>query len=106
MGGPAVGIEYKLVDVEEMKYTALSKPYPKGEICIRGPSIFLGYFKNKELTDEVKDKDGWLHTGDVGMIKEGNSLKIVDRIKNIFKLSQVSFSNELYLGRVHCVRKT
>ena len=87
VGGPAVGIEYKLVDVPDMGYTANSKPFPKGEICIRGPSIFIGYFKNYQLTKEVKDEDGWLHTGDVGMIQTGNSLKIVDRIKNIFKLS-------------------
>jgi long-chain acyl-CoA synthetase len=70
-----------------MGYTQDSRPYPKGEICIRGPSIFVGYFKNKKLTDEVRDEDGWLHTGDVGMISTGNSLKIIDRIKNIFKLS-------------------
>ncbi len=69
VGGPAVGIEYKLVDVTEMGYTKVAKPYPKGEICIRGPSIFVGYLRNKELTDEVRDEDGWLHTGDVGMIK-------------------------------------
>jgi len=87
VGGPTVGIEYKLNDVEEMGYGKHSEPYPTGEICIRGPSIFLGYFKNMELTNEVKDQEGWLHSGDIGMVGEGNSLKVVDRIKNIFKLS-------------------
>lgn len=55
MGGPAVGIECKLVSVEEMGYNSKSAVYPKGEICLRGPSRFIGYFKNKELTDEVVD---------------------------------------------------
>ena len=47
VGGPCVGIEFKLRDIDEMSYTRYSKPFPKGEVCIRGPSIFLGYFKNK-----------------------------------------------------------
>ena len=82
-----MGVEYKLEDLPELNYTRNSKPYPAGEICIRGPSIFRGYFKNKQLTDEAIDKDGWLNTGDVGAIAEQNKLKIIDRVKNIFKLS-------------------
>ena len=86
MGGPGVGIEYKLEDLPEMNYTRNSK-YPSGEICLRGPAITKGYFKNKKLTDETIDSDGWLHTGDVGMRTEMNKLQIIDRVKNIFKLS-------------------
>ena len=70
-----------------MKYTRNS-PKPSGEICIRGPAIFKGYFKNKKLTEETLDADGWLHTGDVGCIEAKNKLRIIDRVKNIFKLSQ------------------
>jgi len=54
---------------------------------LRGPSVFIGYFRNKTLTDEIKDEQGWLKTGDVGMILPGNTLKIIDRARNIFKLS-------------------
>lgn len=84
-----------------MGYNKSAKPYPKGEICIRGPSLFVGYFRNKQLTDEVRDEGGWLHTGDVGMMRPGNSLKIVDRIKNIFKLSQGEYIVSEKLERVY-----
>lgn len=87
VGGPGLGVEYKLDDLEEMNYTRHSKPYPAGEICMRGPSVFKGYFKNKKLTEETVDKDGWIRTGDVGCIIEKNKIRIIDRAKNIFKLS-------------------
>jgi len=91
-GGPIKTCEVKLVDVPEMNYfsknvDADGKPLPQGEICFRGQNAFQGYFKNKEETAAIIDAEGFIHTGDVGQIHENGSIKIVDRIKNIFKLS-------------------
>ena len=64
------------------------KTVERGEVCLRGLNVFLGYYKNDKETQETKDGDGWLHTGDIGMWNADGSLSIVDRKKNIFKLAQ------------------
>ncbi|CDS39556.1 long chain fatty acid coenzyme A ligase 1 [Echinococcus multilocularis] len=86
VGPPLPGCEIKLVDIPDMGLVAARDN--KGEICCRGPVVTLGYFKEPGLTAQALDKEGWLHMGDVGVWCEGNRLKIVDRLKHIFKLSQ------------------
>jgi long-chain acyl-CoA synthetase len=58
-----------------------------GEILCKGPNVMKGYFNRPDLTAEVIDKDGWFHTGDIGLLEENRFLKITDRKKEIFKTS-------------------
>lgn len=86
VGPPVTVIETKLKSVPEMGYDALSKT-PRGEICIRGKTLFSGYYKREDMTNEVV-VDGWFLTGDIGEWQQDGTMKIIDRKKNIFKLSQ------------------
>ena len=63
---------------------------PAGELCLKGPVVFHGYYKNDEENKKSFDEDGYFHTGDIGRLypNYGNGLRIVDRVKEIFKLSQ------------------
>ncbi|KAI3468613.1 hypothetical protein Pfo_025276 [Paulownia fortunei] len=86
VGPPVPNVDVCLESVPEMGYDAISRT-PRGEVCVRGDTLFSGYFKREDLTKEVFI-DGWFHTGDIGEWQADGSLKIIDRKKNIFKLSQ------------------
>ncbi|XP_037388872.1 long-chain-fatty-acid--CoA ligase 1a isoform X1 [Pygocentrus nattereri] len=85
VGAPLPCNYVKLVDVSEMNYCAANG---EGEVCVKGPNVFQGYLKDPEKTAEAIDKDGWLHTGDIGKWLLNGTLKIIDRKKHIFKLAQ------------------
>ena len=92
VGGPIPGIEIKLVDVKEMGYLSSDKTHGgmscegRGEIWLRGPSVFKGYYGLPDKTAETIS-DGWLKTGDIALWTIQGQLKIIDRKKNIFKLA-------------------
>ena len=79
---------------DNYKFGTVGKPLPSvevkiasdGEILARGPNIMQGYYKNKKETDETI-KDGWLHTGDIGVFDAEGFLMITDRKKHLFKTS-------------------
>jgi long-chain acyl-CoA synthetase len=80
--------------LDDYKFGSVGKPVPgveikiasDGEILARGPNIMQGYYKNKKETQEVL-KDGWLHTGDIGLFDADGFLVITDRKKHLFKTS-------------------
>ncbi|KAK9817139.1 hypothetical protein WJX72_010149 [[Myrmecia] bisecta] len=83
-GAPLPCIEVRLEAEPEMGYSPSGRP-ARGELCLRGPSVFQGYFKQPDLTKEVFDSDGFFHTGDIAELREDGSMKIIDRRKNFFK---------------------
>ena len=79
-GGTRFGTVGPVIDGQQVKLEA------DGEICVKGPSVMMGYYKRPDLTAETII-DGWLHTGDIGVFEENKFLKITDRKKELFKTS-------------------
>ncbi len=65
----------------------------EGELCCKGHNVMMGYYKNEALTNEIIDKDGWLHTGDIGYINEYGQVFITGRLKSLFKTSMGKYVN-------------
>jgi long-chain acyl-CoA synthetase len=79
-GGTMFGTTGLVIEGQEVKLLE------DGEICVKGPSVMMGYYKRSDLTEEVII-DGWLHTGDIGKFNEYGHLMITDRKKELFKTS-------------------
>ncbi|KAJ9087843.1 medium-chain fatty acid-CoA ligase faa2, variant 2 [Entomophthora muscae] len=83
MGGVMPLIQAKLVDCPELEYSVADQPYPRGEIWVRGPSLFMGYY-NKPL----REPGTWYPTGDIAMLSPTlGKFAIIDRKDNFFKLA-------------------
>jgi 4-coumarate--CoA ligase len=74
--------ELKVVDPDTGASLGRNQP---GEICVRGKQIMIGYLNDPESTKNTIDKDGWLHTGDIGLVDDDDEIFIVDRLKEIIK---------------------
>ena len=78
VGVPIIGEEVKIKDPDENG---------EGEICVKGPNVMLGYYKNPEATAAAFDEDGWFRTGDYGKLDEEGWIYITGRLKNVIILS-------------------
>ncbi|KAI8146982.1 hypothetical protein BJV82DRAFT_597309 [Fennellomyces sp. T-0311] len=86
VGAPVPCGEIKLVDVPDAGYLS-SNETPQGEVWVRGPSVTKGYWKRDDITKETITEDGWLMTGDIAQWNDNGTLSIIDRKKNLVKLS-------------------
>ncbi|MGB1540009.1 MAG: AMP-binding protein, partial [Rickettsiales bacterium] len=80
VGRAIPGVEVKIVDPETGKTLGDGE---QGELCSRGHGTMLGYYQNDEATNACIDKDGWLHTGDIALQREGGYYSITGRIKDM-----------------------
>ncbi|VDM28435.1 unnamed protein product [Toxocara canis] len=108
VGVPVPCNAIKLVDVPELGYYTKfmdSCCLKVGEVCVRGYNVFKGYYKDEAMTKETLESDGWLHTGDIGRWTDVGTLQIIDRKKNIFKLSQGEYIAPEKIEAVYCRSK-
>ena len=87
-GALAPTMEICLLDVPDMEYFSTDKPQPRGELLIRGNSLFSGYYRNEEETAKAMTPDGWFCTGDIATVDSRGRFQIIDRRKNVLKLAQ------------------
>ncbi|WP_431483786.1 long-chain-fatty-acid--CoA ligase FadD1 [Pseudomonas solani] len=92
IGIPVPSTECKVVDDEgnDLAIGAI------GELCVKGPQVMKGYWQRQDATDEILSADGWLKTGDIGLIQEDGYMRIVDRKKDMILVSGFNvYPNEL-----------
>ena len=77
------GASGQIVDTLELKIDSPDPLKIAGEIMVKGENVMYGYYKNQQATDEVLDKDGWLHTGDLGLVDRKGNIFIKGRIKSM-----------------------
>lgn len=77
------GASGRIVDTLEVKIDSPDPLSIAGEIMVRGENVMYGYYKNQQATDDVLDSDGWLHTGDLGLLDKKGSIFIKGRLKSM-----------------------
>lgn len=91
MGRPQPGVEVRIVDPDT---GSMMEPVSSGEICVRGWNVMKGYYKQPEETARTIDPDGWLRTGDLGVLDSRGYLTFLGRVKNIIRVGGENVSAE------------
>jgi fatty acid CoA ligase FadD9 len=98
-------VEYRLESVPDMGYTLDDKPFPRGELLTKTPQMFSGYINNPEETHAAITEDGFFRTGDIVESRTCQyglpDLRVIDRKKNFFKLSQGQFVSPEHLQNIY-----
>ena len=87
-GAVTPAVEVCLASVPDMDYLVTDQPNPRGELLMRGNTLFSGYFKDDEETKKAVLPDGWFRTGDIASVDARGRFQIIDRVKNVLKLAQ------------------
>jgi long-subunit acyl-CoA synthetase (AMP-forming) len=86
-GRMAANMEQIVVDLETGEYLGRNK---RGELRLKGPNVMMGYYKNEQATKEIFDENGFMKTGDVVYIDDEGYIFIVDRLKELIKVSYIT----------------
>jgi fatty-acyl-CoA synthase len=105
VGKPLPGVEIKIIDPDTGEALSIAK---EGEICIKGYNVTRGYYKKPKETSDAIDSEGWLHSGDLGVLDEDGYLSFRGRIKDMLKSGGINISTlevEEFLHRHPKVRE-
>jgi len=100
-GAVAPTLEVCLLDVPDMEYRSTDQPQPRGELLIRGSSLFSGYYRNEAETAKAMLPDGWFRTGDIATVDARGRFQIIDRVKNVLKLAQGEYISPERLENIY-----
>ncbi|KAL7719638.1 Long-chain-fatty-acid--CoA ligase [Entamoeba marina] len=101
VGRPCPGATFRLTNCPDLDYLVSNTP-PSGEIEIKGDFLFTHYFNDEESTKEAFTDDGFFKSGDIGVLNDDGTISVVDRRKNMFKLSQGEYIAVEPLERLYC----
>ncbi|KAJ1729624.1 medium-chain fatty acid-CoA ligase faa2 [Coemansia sp. Benny D160-2] len=87
VGVPLPGVDVCLRDVPEIGFLTSNQPSPRGELLVRGPNVFMGYYRDEARTHVAVDGE-WLATGDLAQLTEDGCIQIVDRRENFVRLPE------------------
>lgn len=105
-GAVTVSMEACLESKPDIDYLVTDSPNPRGELLLRGNTLFREYYKNVAETTKAIDENGWFHTGDIAEVDSTGRFKIIDRVKNVLKLAQGEYISPERIENVYLANCT